>query len=292
MVFAAVAVLVAGGITVLPRAACPSQATVAAEIDRLGARPSLAEVGNAEVAVRDGNLRIMIRDGAGGVLGSRIVPAPVDCESRAKLAAVLIAAWTGDWIKTNFGSQPRPTVPPAPQVSLAAQAQGLAEQVHIDVGAFGFGIHDGDAGAVGGGVQAGLRWHTLGLAVVAEGSSDRQRALGPAYARYSFLRAGAGLSARRQWSRTFADVVLVPEIVRYALSGVGLSVPRGVASWNLCADLRFRFGLSFGRISPFAYVGASWTLLKDDLRVYDGTDSTALPRANLAAGLGISLTLH
>src|SRR5664279_4570498 len=106
MVFATVAALVAGSITVAPPATCPVQAAVAAEVERLGARRTLEQVGDAEVTVAGDNLRILIRDGSGAVLGSRTVAAPVDCDARAEVAAVLIAAWTGEWIKTNLGNQP------------------------------------------------------------------------------------------------------------------------------------------------------------------------------------------
>jgi hypothetical protein len=288
MVFATVAALIAGSTTVSPQAGCPVPSAVAAEVKRLGAGSALDQVGTADVATQGGDLRIVIRDKSGAALGSRTLPAPVDCQARAALAAVLIAAWAGEWIKTNLGSPP---VAPAVDLLSTVPPAG-SPPPHIDLDAFGFGIHDGGAGAFGGGLQAGLRWQTLGFVVVVEGSTDRQRALGPVHARYNFLRAGPGLMARRQWSLAFADAVVVPEVVRNTISGVGLGRPLAVTSWNVCADLRLRFGLSLGRVSPFVYMGGSWTFLEEHLRVYDRPDSTSLPRANIAAGLGISLTLR
>jgi hypothetical protein len=288
MVFATFAAFVAGSITVAPQAACPAQAAVSAEVDRLGARRTLEQVGDAEVTVEGNNLGILIRDGSGAALGSRTVVAPVDCQARAELAAVLIAAWTGEWIKTSLGSPP--AAPAVDRISIAPPAG--SQPPHVDLDAFGFGIDDGDAGAFGGGLQAGLRWQTIGLVLVVEGSTNRQRALGPVYARYRFLRAGPGLMARRQWSLAFVDAALVPEVVRNTISGVGLSLPQDVTAWNVAADLRLRFGLSLGRVSPFVYMGASWSFLQEHLRVHDSNDSTSLPRANIAAGLGISLTLR
>jgi hypothetical protein len=286
MVFATVAAFVAGSITVTPHATCPAQAAVAAEIDRLGARRTLEQVGAAEVMAEGGNLRILIHDGSGAALGSRTVAAPVDCQARAELAAVLIAAWTGEWTKTSLGSEPgRPSVVPA-------SPESTAERLHLDIAALGFGMHDGDAGAWGGGALAEFRRQRLGVVVLVDGVAERRRSLGPGQARYSFLRAGPGASARQQWTWGFADIALVPEIVRYAIAGTGLVSERSVVSWALWADLRVRFGLSFGPVSPFAYVGGSWSFLRQTLALDGGGDPIVLSRANLAAGLGISLTLR
>jgi hypothetical protein len=286
MVLATVAALLAGAITVAPRAACPAQAAIAAGVDRLGARQALEQVGDAEVTVEGDNLRILIRDESGAALGSRTVAAPADCDARAEVAAVLIAAWTGEWIKTNLGNQPqRPAVAPQPSAA-------TAERVHVDIAALGFGMHDGDAGAWGGGAWAGFRRQTFGVVVLADGVMERQRALGPGQARYSLGRAGAGMSARQSWTWGFAEVALLPEIARYAIAGAGLVTPKTTVSWALWADLRVRFGLTFGPVSPFAYVGGSWSFLHQTLTLDDGSDPIVLSKANLAAGLGISLALR
>jgi len=286
MVFATVAALFAGSITVAPPATCPVQAAVAAEVERLGARRTLEQVGDAEVTVAGDNLRILIRDGSGAVLGSRTVAAPVDCDARAEVAAVLIAAWTGEWIKTNLGNQPeRAAVLPKPSAP-------TVERLHIDIAALGFGMRDGDAGSWGGGGLAVFHRQTLGLVVLADGLAERQRALGPGQARYGLLRAGAGASARQQWTWGFADAALVPEIARYAIAGAGLVPERRVVRWAVWADLRVRFGLAFGPVAPFVFVGGSWSFLSQRLELDDKSDPIVLSQANLAAGLGISVSLR
>jgi hypothetical protein len=286
MVFATVAALVAGSITVAPQAACPAQAAVAAVVERLGARQTLEQVGDAEVTVEGDNLRILIRDGSGVALGSRTVAAPVNCQARAEVAAVLIAAWTGEWIKTSLGNPSGG--PAAVPVSLGSSAEWL----HIDIAALGFGMHDGDAGSWGGGALADFHRQRLGVVVLADGLAERQRSLGPGQARYSLLRAGAGASARQQWRWGFADLAVVPAIARYAIAGIGLVPPKTVVSWALWADLRVRFGLTFGPVSPFVYVGGSWSFLRQRLTLDSGADPIVLSRANLATGLGISLALR
>jgi hypothetical protein len=286
MVYATVAVLLAGSIAVAPQAACPAQSTVAAEVARLGARRTLEQVGAAEVTVEGDSLRILIRDGSGAALGSRTVVAPVDCQARAELAAVLIAAWTGEWIKTSLGSEPgRPAAVPA-------TSESIVERLRLDIAALGFGMHDGDAGAWGGGALVEVRRQKLGVVVLGDGVAERRRALGPGQARYRLLRAGAGGSARQQWGWVFADVSLVPELVRYAIAGEGLVSEKSTVSWALWADLRVRFGLSLGAISPFVYAGGSWSFLHQTLALDGGGDPVVLSRANLAAGLGISMTLR
>ncbi len=286
MLYATVAALLAGSITVAPPVACPAQPAVAAEVARLGARRTLEQVGDAEVTVEGDSLRILIRDGSGAALGSRTVVAPVDCQARAELAAVLIAAWTGEWVKTSLGGEPgRPA-------AVAATPASTAERLHLDIAALGFGMHDGDAGAWGGGAAAELRRQKWGLVVLGDGVAERRRALGPGQARYRLLRAGAGGSARQHWGWGFADVWLVPELVRYAIAGEGLVPEKSTVAWALWADLRVRFGLSLGAISPFVYLGGSWSFLHQTLALDGGGDPIVLSRANLAAGLGISVTLR
>lgn len=292
MLSATIVALVAGGLTVSPPTGCPAAASVAAEIDRLGGTGALDEVGDAEVVVERHELRIQIRDRDGATLGSRTVAAPTDCKARAALAAVLITAWTGEWMRTNIVRQ-LSTVPVVALSVTSTPPAGTASHPHIEVAAFGFGIHDGDAGGWGGGAQVDARWQALGVFVVAEASADRERAIRPVTARYGFVRSGAGLCVRQQWGRGFADVGLGPEIVRYAFSGTSMARPNNVVSWQAWADLRLRVGVSFGAVSPFAYVGGSWSFVRQRLTLEDpGAEPIALSRANVAAGLGISVTLR
>jgi hypothetical protein len=270
---------------------CPTKATVAAEIDRLGAAVALDQVGNAEVVVDRGELRILIRDRGAAVLGSRSVAAPTDCQARAALAAVLIAAWTGDWMRTSLNSQSSPTLVAEPSVT-STPAGAHADQLHVAIDAFAFALHDGDAGGWGGGARVDVRWQALGLFAVGEKSADRRRALGPVSAQYNFVRSGVGLCARQQWSGVFADAAVAPEIVRYAISGAGMASANDVVSWQAWADLRARLGVSFGSISPFLYASSSWSFVQQRLILDNRTDAITLSRANFAAGLGISVTVR
>jgi len=103
MVPALMTTLLASAISVVPATECPGSSAVAAELARLGALAALEQVGTAEISVAEARLHIAIRDQRGIVLGGREVSAPSDCAARVSLAAVLIAAWTGEWIATNLG---------------------------------------------------------------------------------------------------------------------------------------------------------------------------------------------
>jgi len=113
MALAFLTTLLATAISVVPASECPSSAAIASELERLGALAALEQVGAAEIAVEQAWLRIEIRDQRGIVLGGRRVSAPADCAARASLAAVLIAAWTGEWIATNLGEPPGAAQPAA-----------------------------------------------------------------------------------------------------------------------------------------------------------------------------------
>ena len=76
---------------------CPERHDVEQEIDRLGAAPALALKGTPDVSVDDGGMRIVLRGRDGKVLGKREVAAPEACQERAVVAAVVIAAWLGEW---------------------------------------------------------------------------------------------------------------------------------------------------------------------------------------------------
>jgi hypothetical protein len=363
MLYAAVASFLAGAISVTPADGCPAAAAIADELGRLGALAALAQVGTAEVEAGQPQLHIVIRDRQGIVLGSRTVEAPADCSARAALAAVLIAAWTGDWIKTNMGGaatapalgggaaqpaprethvqakptraqpswpslaplpaapgdetalvrtaaapeaavvpppvvddSPRPSSAPAaspsPAASPPAPAQSAFAPVHAELAALVFGMHDGDAGTFGGGVAAALSRRAYFLVALVEGVAERQRSLPPGSAGYGQLRMGIGAGARKSWRRVFVDLALVPELAHYALRGIDLTGSQSVVAWGFVADGRARLGFAWGRVAPFTYVGANWSLLRERLWVDGQPGPVTLSRANLAAGLGISFTVR
>ena len=109
---------------------------------------------------------------------------------------------------------------------------------------------------------------------------------------YSFVRMGIGLGVRKGWQRAFVDVSLVPELARHTLRGIGFLQSNSLTAWAFEVDGRARLGWRFGRVAPFLFLGASWSLLRERLRLDDPPGSITLSRANLAAGLGISFTIR
>jgi hypothetical protein len=93
--------LLAWAVTVSPiGTTCPSRDAVAAELDRLGAVVALANLGSPEITVKDTKMQVVLRGQDGSMLGAREVAAPEDCNERATVAAVFIAAWVGAWTTT------------------------------------------------------------------------------------------------------------------------------------------------------------------------------------------------
>jgi hypothetical protein len=359
MLFAGLAGLVAGAISVAPADGCPNAEPIEDELARLGALAALTQVGTAEVATAGGELHITIRDRQGMVLGGRAVDAPEECPARAALAAVLIAAWTGHWMKTNLGrtgplgaaaavpwaappaltpgtavsplppssvaagtARPATTsaagtaaapalatsaqpslastrAPPAsatraplPEASLAKPSPAAALPLHVELAVLGLGLHDGDAGTFAGGVEGALLRRALLIVGLVEAAGERQRSLGPGQAGYGFVRMGIGLGVRKGWQRAFVDVALVPELARHTLRGIGFLQSNSLTAWGFEVDGRARLGWRFGRVAPFLFLGASWSLLDERLRLDDPPASITLSRANLAAGLGISVVIR
>jgi hypothetical protein len=302
-------------------------------------------------------MHVVMRDHDGAVLGSRDVDGPADCAARAALAAVLIGAWTGDFIRTSLGrggGSPAPTSPPAsarvtappllpavpsparptspsspraasdtasppkPPPPAAVTEANPAPVVTVapvprstpalttepsprpwtagaDVGAVVFGIHDGDAGTYGAGVQAMVRLRWLRVVALAETTGERHRLLGPAEATYASTRFGVGAGVGAQWRRVFADFTLVPELARDVMHGSGaeLSPANRVVAWGYLLDGRARVGWRWRAFAPFLFAGASWSFVRERLTLDNRPDAaTSLSRGNLAAGLGFSVTLR
>ena len=114
--------LLAWAVTVSPMGTtCPSRDAVAAELDRLGAVAALANLGSPEITVKDTKMRVVLRGRDGSTLGTREVAAPEDCNERATVAAVFIAAWVGAWTTTpldeaqavKLDANPNPAVFPS-----------------------------------------------------------------------------------------------------------------------------------------------------------------------------------
>ena len=104
MVFLLVFTLLSSAVSVAPGSACPAGDAISAELERLGALSALKELGTAEVMVQGASLNIVVRDHQSVVLGERAVDAPAECDARAAVAGVLIAAWAGDWARTRLAS--------------------------------------------------------------------------------------------------------------------------------------------------------------------------------------------
>jgi len=79
---------------------CPSGDAIVAELDRLGAVAALSALGSSQVTIKDTKIRVVLLGRDGSLLGDREAAAPEDCNERAAVAAVFIAAWVGVWTTT------------------------------------------------------------------------------------------------------------------------------------------------------------------------------------------------
>jgi len=272
----------AGAVSVFPESGCPSSDAVARHLERLGAGGLLSELGDAEVRVEAPALRVRFRNRQGEPLGARVVTAAADCDSRAALAAAVIAAFAGEWAQTTLA-------PPASAAPIPLRAQ-TAPPWRSEIGAMALAVHDGDEGGFGAGLRADLARGPWMLSALVEGSLAREQPLGAGRGAYRFLRAGLGLGLRRSWSRVFWDATLVPMLDRLSLAGQNLQDNRTVTSWGFAVAGQTRIGWDGGRVRPFLFVGASYRVPGERMTLEDRPEvKVPLSAINGEAGLGISV---
>jgi hypothetical protein len=191
---------------------------------------------------------------------------------------------------------PAPASPPSPAraadrtAQRAAPAGQPARKTMVELGGFGFGIHDGDAGAFGGGIQAGYRFpHWLGIDAVFAGSGVRERAMVRGSAAYRLYSLGVGLDVRKQSGPVSGDLGVFPEVTLLSVDGRNLNPGRSVTRWGAAAAARLRLLLVLGPWRPFAFAGTSYALRAESLRLDDYPEqSITLSRWNLSLGLGLA----
>jgi hypothetical protein len=161
----------------------------------------------------------------------------------------------------------------------------------VEVGGFGFGIHDGKLGAWGGGVEAGYRlsrWWTV--AAWLEGSGAREQALRRSSATYRRYDLGLGLAVGKTVEPLFADLSLLPELTRLTVEGEKISSGHSENRWGVAASARIRVGLLIGSWCPFVFVAGSYDLTEEQFNFdgYHGYDVLTIPLGNASYGLGLA----
>jgi hypothetical protein len=161
----------------------------------------------------------------------------------------------------------------------------------VEVGGFGFGIYDGKAGALGGGIEGGYRlsrWLTV--AAWFEGSGAREQELAHSSATYRRYDLGLGLAVGKTVEPFFADLSLLPELTRLTVEGAEISSGHSENQWLIAAGARIRAGLLIGPWCPFMFVAGSRDLAKEQFK-FDGShgyDILTIPRGNASYGLGLA----
>ena len=199
----------------------------------------------------------------------------------------------------SAGDSSRPrrrSVGPAPGCSESCLGGPTSRGFLVEVGGFGFRIHDGSSEALGGGLEAGVplsRW--LAIAAWLEGSGQREP--DSLYgATYRLFDVGLGLTVGTTVGRMLADVSLVPELTRATVEEGTLSEMRSEHHlWGAALGARLRIGLPLRAWCPFIFVEASHAVWAESytayyIHVFNGT--LKLPPANGSLGLGFELLRH
>lgn len=257
---------------------CPTAAQVDAELERLGESGVVDRLGESDVSVAGGTMRIVLRDRTGTTLGVREVAAPSECAKRISLAAVLLAAWAKTWNETAFA--------PAVHAEVAESARARRDvEVGLAVGA----AADGDGHAPAGGLLARVQLdHGLSTVVAADLEGQRQIPVGPGAATYLGLRLGCGLAVRAQRGLVWTELAVLPQVTRLSVEGKNLMTPRTATLWGAAVEARGRIGLGWGRLAPFLSLAVDRTLVQERLTLDDTTDSAHLPAWDVAVQMGVS----
>lgn len=199
-------------------------------------------------------------------------------------------------VATASAPEPAPASPPSPArapdgaAARAVAARRPARGMQLELGGFGFGIHDGDAATFGAGIQVGLRFpRWFGIDAVFAGSGERERAMVRGAAAYHLYDLGLGVSLRKRLGPAFADLGVLPEVTFLAVDGRNLSSARGVTRWGAAACARVRLGLVLGPWHPYAFAGVSYALRAERLVLDDYPEQgITLSRWNFSFGLGLA----
>jgi hypothetical protein len=245
-------------------------------------RAELAQLGadelQPEVAVSGNRMHVVLRDGAGLVLGERDVEAAADCHERATQVAVLAATWMGIW---SAGSTPSPPVVSAPVPSPTSR---------LEISLTALAAHDGHAGALGGHLMAqtvlssGGAWRGL---FALSGLTERDATVGPGSAGYFHVAADVGTTLRGQRRGVFVEGALAGRLALLRVQGKGLAVTHSAFLVVPGVSSFVRAGLAGRKLSVFVMVGGSARLNRYELVLDDAQARAELPRAEALLGLGI-----
>lgn len=278
---AGVTVLAIAGVAAAAEPPCPSAADVAAELRRLPGGAAAAQTQRSEVTVAGRTMRVVVRNDAGQVLGVREVEAPRDCQQRAAVAAVMLAAWSHSWAEAAPTAPPPDAAPPPPRRDRTAEL-GLQAGVH----------HDGRALAGGGALLGGVELTgPLGVSALVDFATTREQPLGPGAVEYAFVRVGAGPVYRAHAGDAWLDAGLFPQLVRLTVSPRGLAGASGAVLWAGALQARARVGLRWGRLRPFVSAGLARRLVRERLTLDDDPGTAELSPWDLEVGAGVALQL-
>jgi hypothetical protein len=261
-------------------ALCPTASQIHAELRRMGEGAALDGLGDSEVTVVGGVMRIVLRDRTGATLGVREVTAPSECAKRISVAAILLAAWTKTWNETALAPEARPEI--------TAPREPHEAELGISVGQ----SEDGNARALAGGALAGVQLHgALRAAIAADVAGERQVALGPGAATYLVSRLGAGPALHVQRGRVWTQIALLPQLTLLSLEGKNLMAARAARVWGASVEARGRIGVRWGRLAPFVSLALTRSLVGETLTLDDTSDSARLSPWEVRVEVGVSFVI-
>jgi hypothetical protein len=279
---------------------CPSAVSVQTELAAL--LPSRRDDDHAasgahtvRLTESDGNVRVTLMDGGGGVLAMRELPATRSCEELAVAAAVVVATWASQLDSVGPLSVGAVGLAPPRPATTAVASSPMASAPPPSF-AVGLGLVTSVAGGT---VAPGARLEgrlapfaaRLGLAVSLTAVAERTVSVGEHPGAADWARGTLAAGPEYRWGdrpRTL-DLHLLALVAALRVSGVALPQTRSETTGQLGIAAGARAGWSWG--TGMAWLGADALVFpgRDALAIEGLTAMGTLPHLELQLAAGMSL---
>jgi hypothetical protein len=290
-------------------AACPQPAAVEAALTGLIAAGSPAVLDDvAELAEQGQDVVVSLRRVSGELIAEKQLDANLSCVERARVAAVVIAAWEAK-LATQPGdlnvpvNAPAGTVVPLPVSSSVGEPAALLSrrdstgvllppgeparfETGVTLGASLVGTTIAPAGAVAVSFVRPRRMLVPALAAFAVGAHTT--AVGPGEASWSRLGISALAGLRRSWHRTWVEARGGIALSALRISGRSFPINDSGTTFDPGVPLGVRLGLRTQTVAWWLEAQAIVWPRGQVVHLAGAPGSTNLPRAEGLVGLGLS----
>ena len=289
---------------------CPSPELVQAQLasvlphDLQGSKAHVARLEPAGEA-----LTLDLRSASGELLASKRLDVSGDtCAARARVIAVILAAWELHLQGLSLGLPEPPPAAPAPPVGLPPKSAAppriaappapkkdaaAPSRLALELGAGGLGSIAGGQLAFGGLVTAvlGPRQGLWILVADLEGLGNHSMPYGVGSANWYRFALGVGPGLRLRWRWLAVEAYGIASVSFLQIQGVGFTSDQGAGDVDVSVGLGLRVAATFSRWHPWVGVRVDDWLRGERVQVSGLPGPSPLPNVEVLPGLGCDLDL-